>query len=26
MKLLNRTFGGMFMAVGALLASARRIA
>ncbi|EOS93573.1 homoserine/homoserine lactone efflux protein [Erwinia tracheiphila] len=26
MKLLNRIFGGMFMAVGALLASARRIA
>jgi len=26
MKLLNRLFGGMFMAVGALLASARRIA
>ncbi len=26
MKLLNRTFGGLFMAVGALLASARRIA
>ncbi|CCG85606.1 homoserine/homoserine lactone efflux protein [Erwinia piriflorinigrans] len=26
MKLLNRIFGGLFMAVGALLASARRIA
>lgn len=26
MKLLNRVFGGMFVAVGALLASARRIA
>lgn len=26
MKLLNRTFGGLFMAVGALLASARKIA
>ncbi|WP_338544142.1 homoserine/homoserine lactone efflux protein [Erwinia aphidicola] len=26
MKLLNRTFGGLFMAVGALLASARRMA
>lgn len=26
MKLLNRLFGGLFVAVGALLASARRIA
>jgi homoserine/homoserine lactone efflux protein len=26
MKLMNRIFGGLFMAVGALLASARKIA
>jgi homoserine/homoserine lactone efflux protein len=26
MKLMNRTFGGLFMAVGALLASARKMA